>query len=291
MGVYVFNTGTLIHALSDDAKRNTSHDFGKNIIPDLVSSNRVCVYNFTERGTRLGSYWRDVGTVDAYYRANMELLLNPSFDPYDDADWPLYSFEGGRPYYTDTDRGAIGSVRDSVISREVSLARGSHVLHSVLSPGVQIGRFAKVHDSILLHDVHVGVGARIQRAILDENVRIADGVAIGYDVERDREYGLVTIPKHKIDILITDLRLPGMDGIELLKRAKTASPDIEVILITGFGTVEIAVEALKEGAYDFLTKPAKKAQLLRCVERAAEKQHLARENLVLRTRPFSEYVL
>jgi glucose-1-phosphate adenylyltransferase len=192
MGVYVFNTGTLIHALSDDAKRNTSHDFGKNIIPDLVSSNRVCVYNFTERGTRLGSYWRDVGTVDAYYRANMELLLNPSFDPYDDADWPLYSFEGGRPYYTDTDRGAVGPVRDSVISREVSLARGSHVLHSVLSPGVQIGRFAKVHNSILLHDVHVGVGARIQRAILDENVRIADGVAIGYDVERDREYGLVT---------------------------------------------------------------------------------------------------
>jgi two-component system, NtrC family, response regulator HydG len=84
-------------------------------------------------------------------------------------------------------------------------------------------------------------------------------------------------------VVIGDLRLPGMGGIELLKRAKTASPDIEVILITGYGTVETAVEALKEGAYHFIAKPLKKAQLLRFVERAAEKQHLARENYVLRT--------
>jgi two-component system response regulator HydG len=96
------------------------------------------------------------------------------------------------------------------------------------------------------------------------------------------EKAIDRILKQNADIVITDLRLPGMDGIELLKRVKAASIDIEVILVTGHGTVEIAVEALKEGAYDFITKPLKKAQLLRCVERAAEKQYLARENRALR---------
>ena len=97
------------------------------------------------------------------------------------------------------------------------------------------------------------------------------------------EQALDWILKQKVDIVISDLRLPGMDGVELLKRAKTLSPDIEVILVTGYGTIDIAVEALKEGAYDFITKPIKKAYLLRCVERAAEKQHLARENRALRS--------
>src|SRR5215831_1357555 len=85
-----------------------------------------------------------------------------------------------------------------------------------------------------------------------------------------------------IDILVTDLRLPVMDGVELLKRAKALEQDVEVIMITGHGTVEIAVEAIKEGAYDFITKPIKKAQLLRAVEKAAEKQYLSRENRDLR---------
>jgi two-component system response regulator HydG len=95
--------------------------------------------------------------------------------------------------------------------------------------------------------------------------------------------GLDRILEENIDILITDLRLPVMDGVELLKRAKGAHQDIEVIVITGYGTVEVAVEAIKEGAYDFITKPIKKAQLLRAVEKAAEKQSLQRENRELRS--------
>src|SRR6516164_8833008 len=86
-----------------------------------------------------------------------------------------------------------------------------------------------------------------------------------------------------VDILVTDLRLPVMDGVELLKRAKAADQEVEVILITGHGTVEVAVEAIKEGAYDFITKPIKKAQLLHAVEKAAEKQYLQRENKELRS--------
>src|SRR5438876_8830411 len=88
--------------------------------------------------------------------------------------------------------------------------------------------------------------------------------------------------EEEIDILVTDLRLPVMDGVELLKRAKAVGQDVEVIMITGHGTVEIAVEAIKEGAYDFITKPVKKAQLLRAIEKAAEKQYLSRENRELR---------
>ena len=192
MGVYVFNIRTLIDVLTDDAGQNTCHDFGKNIIPGLIRSKAVSVYDFTEARTRLGSYWRDVGSVDAYYRANMELLLSPSLDPYDGAAWPLYSLDADqRPGFRCRERQA-GSVLDSVIPREVYIGNGSRVTHSVLSPGVRIESSASIHNSILLHNVRVGAGARIQRAILDENVRIADGVEIGYDVNRDREYGVVT---------------------------------------------------------------------------------------------------
>jgi two-component system, NtrC family, response regulator HydG len=96
------------------------------------------------------------------------------------------------------------------------------------------------------------------------------------------QQALDLINQEDIDILVTDLRLPVMDGVELLKRAKAIQQDLEVIMITGHGTVEIAVEAIKEGAYDFITKPVKKAQLLRGVEKASEKQYLSRENHDLR---------
>jgi two-component system response regulator HydG len=113
-------------------------------------------------------------------------------------------------------------------------------------------------------------------------VKVVDGA--GYKVmETDNgQQALDWILEKHIDILITDLRLPVMDGVELLKRAKAAAQEIEVILITGHGTVEVAVEAIKEGAYDFITKPVKKAQLLRAIEKAAEKQYLSRENRDLR---------
>src|SRR6266513_3973069 len=97
------------------------------------------------------------------------------------------------------------------------------------------------------------------------------------------QQALDIINEEDIDILVTDLRLPVMDGVELLKRAKAVEQDLEVIMITGHGTVEIAVEAIKEGAYDFITKPIKKAQLLRAIEKAAEKQYLSRENRELRS--------
>jgi two-component system, NtrC family, response regulator HydG len=113
-------------------------------------------------------------------------------------------------------------------------------------------------------------------------VKVLEGA--GYKtLETDNgQQALDILQEEDVDILVTDLRLPVMDGVELLKRAKANAQEVEIIMITGHGTVEIAVEAIKEGAYDFITKPVKKAQLLRAVEKAAEKQYLSRENRELR---------
>jgi glucose-1-phosphate adenylyltransferase len=192
MGVYVFKTQALIHMLSDDARLNTSHDFGKNIIPRMIHDNAVSVYNFTELGARLGSYWRDVGTVDTYFHASMELPLSLSFDPYTDRDWPLYSCGADLAVCGEEGPSAMSSVPDSVVSRGVSLARGSRVIHSILSPQVEVDRLSDIEHSILLQGVRVGERVRIRRAIIDENVIVGDGVEIGYEISKDRKYGVVT---------------------------------------------------------------------------------------------------
>jgi glucose-1-phosphate adenylyltransferase len=194
MGVYVFNTGALMDALCADAQRTTNYrDFGKNVIPDLIQRQRVSVYNFTSKGTRLGSYWRDVGTVDAYYCASMESLMNSFFELYATAEWPLYSLDmNGRTGWRRTRRRLAASVQNAAISPGVSLGRGTRVTDSLLSTGVQIGRSARVCNSILLNNVRVGAGARIRRAILDDNVQIGAGVEVGSDLNTDRKYGFVT---------------------------------------------------------------------------------------------------
>jgi glucose-1-phosphate adenylyltransferase len=193
MGVYVFNARALTDVLRGDAQQNTSHDFGKDIIPALIADRKVSVYNFSERGVRYGSHWRDIGTVDAYYRANMEFLLSSFPDTYASASWPLYALE--RQFdceCREVRRVSKLSVVDSVVPEPVSLGPGARIVHSVLSPSIRIESSAEVRDSILLENVRVGARARIQRAILDENVRVEDGVEIGYDSSKDREYGFVT---------------------------------------------------------------------------------------------------
>jgi glucose-1-phosphate adenylyltransferase len=189
MGVYVFGAKTLLDVLHEDAQSDTTHDFGHDIIPRVIRQGVVHVYNFSEWGSRFGSYWRDVGTVEAYYAANMELLVGPFFDPYESAGWPLCNLPPNRQRYFGESHGPIV---DSIISPGVSIGRGSRVIHSVLSPGVQIQDYAEVRNSILLHNVCVGTGARVQRAIIDEDVRVHPGVELGYDSCFDREHGVIT---------------------------------------------------------------------------------------------------
>jgi two-component system response regulator HydG len=87
-----------------------------------------------------------------------------------------------------------------------------------------------------------------------------------------------------VQVVLTDLTMPGMSGMELMRTARTVAPHAEVILMTAYATVDGAVEAMKEGAYDFVTKPLKRAQLVRAVQKALEKQTLLRENRALRAR-------
>ena len=98
----------------------------------------------------------------------------------------------------------------------------------------------------------------------------------------DGPTALAMLRREPVQLVLTDLMMPGMSGVELLKAAKAVVPEVEVILMTAYGTVETAVEAMKEGAYDFVTKPLKRALLLKVVRRALEKQQLFFENRSLR---------
>jgi glucose-1-phosphate adenylyltransferase len=192
MGVYLFNRRTLLAALTEDSQQNTTHDFGKDILPELAKSRRLTVYNFSRMGLRLGTYWRDVGTLESYYHANMEFPLSDFFDPYTRAVWPLHGSPTPGISPGLGEHHSVGLVRDSVVSPGACIGQGARVVHSVLSPGVQIGPRAEIRNSVLLHDVRIGVGARIHEAVVDENVHTPDGFQVGFDSRIDRQHGYLT---------------------------------------------------------------------------------------------------
>jgi glucose-1-phosphate adenylyltransferase len=191
MGIYVFNTRALVKAVIEDSFRtNSSHDFGRDVIPNSLGSLRVCAYNFSSAAHEPTGYWRDVGTIDAYYRSHMELLLVDSpFDPYNDALWPTYSFGGHISQITaglDRESGV-----DSVVSPRSTMS-GTRVVQSVISPGVRVEDSCEIQSSILLPGVRVGRGAKIRRAVIDEKAEITEGTEIGFDSEADRSRFWVT---------------------------------------------------------------------------------------------------
>jgi glucose-1-phosphate adenylyltransferase len=194
MGIYVFNTRALVKAVTEDAWRTRSnHDFARDIIPDPIGSMRVCAYDFSATAQSTASYWRDVGTIDNYYRSQMELLLvNSLFDPYNDALWPTYAF--GELTHVNSPLAEVcdaSSALDSVVSRH-SVISGAHIVQSVISPGVRVEASAEIKSSVLLPGVRVGRGARIRSAVIDENTEIPEGAQIGYDLETDRRHFQVT---------------------------------------------------------------------------------------------------
>lgn len=208
MGIYVFNRDVLIRALKEDAKMETSHDFGKDIIPLMYPRSRVFVERFGTAGHgKDASYWRDIGTIDAYWHANMDLAsVSPIFNLYD-RNWPIRTYEGQYPpaktVFADEDKGRAGKALDSIICSGVIIS-GGRVERSILSPGVRINSYAHVEESILFHDVVIGMRAKVKRAIIDKGVRVSDGMKIGYDLEKDRkrfvvsDEGIVVIPKGEI---------------------------------------------------------------------------------------------
>jgi glucose-1-phosphate adenylyltransferase len=194
MGIYIFNTDVLIPVLlkdADDAK--SSHDFGKNILPMMLGDYRVYAFNFVDENKKEALYWRDVGTLEAYYEANMDLVsVSPVFNLYDE-QWPIRTHQRQYPpaKFVFAESGRMGHAMDSLISSGCIIS-GGLVTSSVLSPDVRVNSYSEIDSSILFSHVNVGRSCRIRKAIIDRDVHIPEGTTIGYDVEADRERYFVT---------------------------------------------------------------------------------------------------
>lgn len=191
MGIYLFKTEILLQELEEDAKLNSDHDFGKNIIPQMIQKKRrVYYYNFVDEDNR-PKYWRDIGTRDAYYQANMDLVgPNPEFNLYDKS-WPVRTYHAQFPpikitSVTDSGNINVGLVVDSLIAGGCEI-KGAQIRRSVLSSNVRIENYAEVSDSVLMESVTVGEYSKIQNAIIDKEVTIPPHSEIGYNLELDRK--------------------------------------------------------------------------------------------------------
>ena len=194
MGVYIFDTDVLVRAVEADADQPTTHDFGKDIIPALIQHAPVYAYRFYDENKKAAKYWRDIGTLDAYFDANMDLCqVNPEFNLYD-PEWPLRTYQPQAPpakfVFAEIGR-RCGQALDSVISPGC-IVSGSSILGSVLCPNVRVHSFCHIERCILMPGVRVGRHARIRRAIIDRDVLIPRGALIGYDDDEDRRRHTVT---------------------------------------------------------------------------------------------------
>lgn len=212
MGIYIFNTNTLIELLEDDAWQDTEHDFGKNIIPMALQKRIVYAYNFRDENKKKAKYWRDVGTIDAYWEANMDLVaVDPQFNLYD-KNWPIRTYHPQSPpakfVFADELVGhgkkqRFGVAVDSIISNGCILS-GGRVQNSVLSPDVRVNSYCYVNQSVLMEGVEIGRYSKIRKAIIDKGVHIPPHTLIGYNLEQDKKLytvtpsGIVVVPKKTV---------------------------------------------------------------------------------------------
>lgn len=192
MGIYVFKTDVLLRALHEDAQRSdSSHDFGKDVIPRCLQQCRVIAYDYRDLNAKQARYWRDVGTLDAYYEANMDLVdVVPEFNLYDQR-WPIRTKVTQQPpakFVFAQEGRRMGVAVDSIVSAG-SIVSGGRVLHCVLSPGVRINSYCEVEFSILMPDVEIGRYSRVRRAILNTGVKLPESSSIGFDLDADRAKG------------------------------------------------------------------------------------------------------
>jgi glucose-1-phosphate adenylyltransferase len=194
MGNYVFNTDFLFRKLEEDAaNRASSHDFGHDIIPSIIDGHRVFAYPFLDPDSGRQPYWRDVGTVDAFWEANMELVaVEPELNLYD-LDWPIRTYHLQLPSakFVFRDAGREGKALDSVVSGGCVIS-GSAVVDSLLFSNVRVHSFSHIEASVLLPEVEVGRNCRIRRAVIDRGCRIPPGTVIGEDPDADARRFRVT---------------------------------------------------------------------------------------------------
>jgi len=204
MGVYLFRTETLVREVIADAKTDSSRDFGKDVVPSMVRRQaEVYAYEFVAGDIEGEPYWRDIGTLDAYWEANHDLVqVRPALNLYDE-DWPIHTHHRQAPpaktVFNEPD-GRQGRAMSSLVS-DGSIVSGAYVEDCVLSPNVHIHTGADVRQCVLLDDVDIGRGARLRRVVVDKRVRIPENAVIGYDAEQDRaqftvsDGGIVVVPK------------------------------------------------------------------------------------------------
>jgi glucose-1-phosphate adenylyltransferase len=195
MGIYCFNRDLLIEALMADADDpNSRHDFGQDVIPKLIDKHRVYSYNFVDENQKDAKYWRDIGTIEAYYEANMDLVaVSPVFNLYDN-HWPLRTYQRQYPpakFVFGQEGHRMGVAIDSIVSMG-SIISGGRVTRSVIAPDVRVNSYTEVENSILFSHVHIGRYSRIRKAIIDRHIRIPEHTEIGYDLEEDRKKYHVT---------------------------------------------------------------------------------------------------
>jgi glucose-1-phosphate adenylyltransferase len=194
MGIYLFNTDVLIPVLLKDAEDpSSSHDFGKDILPKMVDEYRLYSYNFVDENQKEAQYWRDVGTLEAYFDANMDIVsVNPVFNLYDD-HWPIRTHQRQYPpaKFVFAESGRTGSAVDSIVSAGCIISGGA-VKGSILSPDVRVNSYTEVDSCILFSHVNIGRHCKVRRAIVDRDVHLPEGTTIGFDVEADKSRYFVT---------------------------------------------------------------------------------------------------
>jgi glucose-1-phosphate adenylyltransferase len=194
MGIYIFNTEVLLKALIADSEDSDSkHDFGYNILPYLLGKKKMMAYSFVDENKQHALYWRDVGTLDSYYDANMDLCaVSPVFNLYDNS-WPIRTRVRQYPpaKFVFGEPGRTGEAINSVITAGVIIS-GATVSNSVVSEDVRVNSYSTVDASIIFSHVNIGRHCRIRRAIIDRHVHIPEGTVIGYDPVEDKRRYFVT---------------------------------------------------------------------------------------------------
>ncbi len=210
MGNYLFSTESLVREIVRDAGRESAHDFGRSIMTEMHKRAKVCVYDLAQnrvpgQGPNEAGYWRDVGDLDTYYDANMDLIsIDPRFSLYN-SQWPIFTAPNhesapAKFVFNDIADGRIGVASDSLVS-DGCIVSGGRVHRCVLSPNVRVNSYSECVDSLLFEGVNIGRHSRIRRTIIDKNVDIPPGTVIGFDPEADRKRffvspaGVVVVPK------------------------------------------------------------------------------------------------
>ena len=195
MGIYCFDRDLLIESsLADAEDPNSSHDFGKDVIPRLIEKGLVYAYDFVDENRKEAKYWRDIGTLEAYYEANMDLVsVSPVFNLYD-STWPIRTYQRQYPpakFVFAQEGRRMGIAVDSLVSAG-SVISGGRVTRSIISPNVRVNSYTDIEGSIIFSHVNVGRYSRIRRAIIDRHIEIPEHAEIGYNLEEDRKKYHVT---------------------------------------------------------------------------------------------------